>query len=91
MENQLKPRTRVRRDYPNWIYSNRADIGDQLKTIRCNLGISAKILAERCNIDASNLCRVELGKYNISLDLLSVIVNELGCEIKIVSIYDKNY
>lgn len=87
MENQ-NLKTKSRREYPNWINSNRLEIGDQLKSIRFNLGISAKTLAERCNIDASNLCRLELGKYNLSLDLFSLIVNELGCKIKIVPYYE---
>ncbi len=60
----------------------KANIGEQVRSIRVQKGITQKDLAKACNIDASDLSKIEKGKQNISLDSLEKIFLQLGKSIE---------
>ncbi|RZL17271.1 MAG: XRE family transcriptional regulator [Pedobacter sp.] len=60
--------------------------GENLKKIRMQKGLSLRALAARCDIDDSNISKIENGYYNIRLSTLlqlakalDILPNELLC------------
>ena len=49
----------------------RERIGEKIRHLRESKGMEAKQLAMLTNIDASNLCRIEQGRYSVGLDILT--------------------
>ena len=64
----------------------RARIGNRIKEIREERGIEARELARLIGIDASNLSRIENGRYSVGLDILSKIATALGKKVDFVDI-----
>lgn len=64
--------------------NDRERIGQRLAELRTMRGLSTRQLAEHCGVNYANICKIENGKYNVSIDLLSKICAALGCEINIV-------
>ena len=64
----------------------RERLGKQIRQIREEKKIEAKKLAELSGVDASNICRIEQGKYSVGLDVLSKIANALGYRVELVKI-----
>jgi DNA-binding Xre family transcriptional regulator len=62
----------------------RERIGAKIRQLREKKGIEAKQLAIMTNIDASNLCRIEQGKYSVGLDILAKISQALGVKVDLV-------
>lgn len=62
----------------------RKRIGDRIKELRKKKNVDAKDLAQRIGIDASNLSRIELGKYSVGLDVLTKIANALDARVELV-------
>lgn len=62
---------------------DRERIGKLIAKKRNEVGLSTRELAVLCGIDPSNINKIENGKYNVSIDILSKITNALGCEIDI--------
>ena len=56
-------------------------IGKRIAELRKERGLSQFQLAQLTGIDSSNIGKIELGKYNPSLEILSRIGNALGVEI----------
>lgn len=67
-------------------HKDRARIGERIRQIRVDRGLEAKDLAKLAGIDASNLCRIENGRYSVGLDILSKIVAVLGKKIDFVDL-----
>ena len=61
--------------------AHRVALGEQLRKIREDKGMSIRELAERADIHFSNVGKIELGKYNVSIDVLNRICKVLGCQI----------
>lgn len=61
-------------------------IGTELLELRRQKGLSGVKLAAMCGIDASNLSKIERGKYNASVDLLEKILTPLDATIRIEKI-----
>lgn len=61
----------------------RENIGQQITALRFKLGLSVRQLAGRCGVNYVNISKIENGKYNVSIDILSKICSAMGCEIKI--------
>lgn len=59
-------------------------IAHLIKEIRLNKGLSVQELAYRCNIERSNLSRLEAGRTNMTIKTLCIICNAL--EIKLTDI-----
>ena len=66
----------------NAIY--RKEMGRQLAKLRAKHGLSTRNLAELCGVNFANICKIENGKYNVSIDILGKICEVLGAEIRIV-------
>ena len=56
-------------------------IGKRIAELRKEKGLSQFKLAQLTGIDSSNIGKIELGKYNPSLEILSRIGDALGVEI----------
>lgn len=64
-------------------YENRIRIGSQLAKIRTEKGLSTRQLAEKCGVTFQNISKIEHGKYNVSIDILSKICKSLDMELNI--------
>ena len=65
--------------------NSRASVGRQLADARRDLGLTQMELAERAGVDRANIAKIESGRYNVSVDILSRICNAMDCEIRIVA------
>jgi predicted transcriptional regulator len=59
------------------------DIGKEIALIRERKKISQRELAKRCKTSQTYICKLEKGDVNPTKNIERVL-NELGCEIKIV-------
>lgn len=62
----------------------RGRIGARIRQLRESKGVEAKQLAILTGIDASNLCRIEQGRYSVGLDILSKISQALGARVDLI-------
>lgn len=62
--------------------STRKKIGEQLKAARNAQGLTTRQLAEKCGIAYNHIARIEAGRYNVTIDTLSLIADALGIELK---------
>lgn len=69
--------------------NDRERIGKRIREIREKQKMEAKELALRAGIDASNVCRIEQGRYSVGLDILSKIANALGYQVDFVKMEEK--
>lgn len=63
--------------------SERQRIGMLLSEKRNKAGLSVRALAELSGISYQNITKIENGKYNVSIDILSKIVDALNCQLNI--------
>lgn len=61
--------------------NNRITIGLQIAEARMKKGLTQAQLAELAGIDRANVGKIETGKYNVSIDILSRVCNAMECEI----------
>ena len=54
-------------------------VGQRIRELRGQLGISQEELAARANLDRTYITSVERGKRNISIETLEKIVVQLNC------------
>lgn len=66
--------------------NERERIGTLLAQKRNEAGLSVRALADLSGISYQNITKIENGKYNVSIDILSKIVNALNCKIDICNI-----
>ena len=59
------------------------DIGQQIASIRRAKGLTVRELAQQADIDAANLCRIEQGDYNASVDIINRICDVIGAKLTI--------
>ncbi len=64
----------------------RERIGAKIRQLRESKGMEAKQLAMLTNIDASNLCRIEQGRYSVGFDILSKLSQALGVRVDLVEV-----
>ena len=57
-------------------------IAQNIKKIRQSKGLSVQEVAYRCDIERSNLSRLEAGKTNMTIKTLCIICNALNIQIK---------
>jgi transcriptional regulator with XRE-family HTH domain len=62
---------------------NRKRIGSMIAEARIKKGLNLTQLAEMTGLDRVNINKIELGKYNVSIDILNKICLALGCQISI--------
>ena len=70
----------------NTVHEDRFRIGNRIKEIRVDRGIDARDLSRFVGIDASNLSRIENGRYSVGLDILAKIATALGKKVDFVDI-----
>lgn len=64
-------------------------IGNLIKIIRLQLGMSQKILAKRAGIPQSTISRVEQGQRDVNLSTLQKILSAISCDLVIAPLlYD---
>lgn len=56
-------------------------IAQNIKKIRVSKGLSVQEVAYRCDIERSNLSRLEAGKTNMTIKTICLICNALNVEI----------
>ena len=66
--------------------NERERIGAQIRNLREQRHLEAKELAQYADIDASNLSRIEKGKFSPGLDVLCKIAAAMDCSVEIVPI-----
>lgn len=64
--------------------NERERIGAQIRTLREQRHMDARDLAQLADLDASNLSRIEKGKYSAGLDILCKIATALNCTLEFV-------
>lgn len=55
----------------------------QIAEARQKRGLTQKELAELAGVDQANISKIEKGKYNVSIDILSRVCNAMGSTITI--------
>lgn len=74
--------------HPYWYGPNRNDererIGARIRSLREERNLEAKDLAKYADIDASNLSRIEKGKFSPGLDVLCKIAAAMDCSVEII-------
>lgn len=66
------------------VSDNRKRIGKKITQLRKEAGLSQENLAEIAGLDRTNVSKIENGRYNISIDLLSKVVSALNADIDFV-------
>ena len=66
--------------------NERERIGARIRSLREERNLEAKDLATYADIDASNLSRIEKGKFSPGLDVLCKIAAAMDCSVEIVPI-----
>jgi transcriptional regulator with XRE-family HTH domain len=61
-------------------------IGELIRLIRTQLGMSQKILAKRAKVPQSTISRTELGKFEITFSTMEKILNALFCDLIVVPV-----
>lgn len=63
---------------------DRKRMGDKIKKLREEAGLSQQELAEKTGLKQQNIARIESGKYSTGQDILSKIAQALGKKLDIV-------
>lgn len=58
-------------------------LGQMLKDARERMGITLEQLADTTGLKASNLRNIELGRYNVDIDVLGLIMDGIGCRLSV--------
>lgn len=61
----------------------RYNLGQQIASARHAKGLTVRDLAQQADIDAANLCRIEQGDYNASVDIINRICDAVGAKLTI--------
>lgn len=64
--------------------NERERIGAQIRKLREERHLEAKDLAAFADIDASNLSRIERGKFSVGIDILCKIAAAMNCSVEII-------
>ena len=60
-------------------YEERKRIGERIRQLRKERGISQVKLAEKAGLSQPHIVRIEQGRYSVGLDILQAIAKALGC------------
>lgn len=67
---------------------NRKRIGAKIASIREQQGLTQFELAEKCDFTQSTISKIEAGKFNASIDILSRLIEPMGYKVDIVKATD---
>jgi transcriptional regulator with XRE-family HTH domain len=62
---------------------NRVRIGNLMASIRESKGMTQRQMAEKCGVTFQNISKIENGRYNVGVDVLSRMAEALGYEVTI--------
>ena len=62
----------------------RERIGKRIAYLRQEKGLSQRQLAEMSGVGNAHIARIELGKYNVRIDILDKLAEALGGRLEIV-------
>lgn len=62
----------------------RKAIGDQVRRAREEAGLSLRELAIKADLSFNHIARIETGRYNVTIDTLSIIAEALGMELALI-------
>lgn len=62
----------------------RLRIGQRIKELRQEKGLSQRQLADMCGLQQSHIARIEAGRYSVGLDTLALIGSAIGKKIDYV-------
>ena len=65
-------------------YEARKRIGERIRQLRAERGISQVELAEMTGLIQPHIVRIEQGRYSVGLDTLQAIAKALGCTVDMV-------
>ena len=63
--------------------ATREEVAQQLREVRKSQGMTQELLADRVGTKKSNISRLEIGRYNPSLDFLVKVAGGLGKQIQV--------
>ncbi len=63
------------------IMNYREDIGNQIQTMRVQLGLTKEELAKMCGMTPLNIIKIENGVYNVPIDVVGKIADALQAKI----------
>ena len=63
--------------------NERERLGSLIRDIRQQKGMTQEQLAEECGMKRATIIKIELGKFNASVDILSAILRPLGYKLDI--------
>lgn len=64
--------------------SDKERIGARIVELRNELNMTQEDLAQKSGLTRSTISKIEKGKYNVSVDILSKLVRPLGVKIELV-------
>lgn len=67
-------------------YEARKRMGERIRQLRTERGISQVELAERAGLIQPHIVRIEQGRYSVGLDTLQAIAKALGCTVDIIAV-----
>lgn len=67
-------------------YEARRRMGERIRQLRTERGISQVELAEMAGLIQPHIVRIEQGRYSVGLDTLQAIAKALGCTVDIVTV-----
>ena len=65
-------------------YEERKRIGERIRQLRKQQGVSQVELAEKAGLSQPHIVRIEQGRYSVGLDILQAIAKALGCTVDMV-------
>lgn len=65
-------------------YEARRRMGERIRQLRTERGISQVELAEKAGLIQPHIVRIEQGRYSVGLDTLQAIAKVLGCTVDMV-------
>lgn len=63
--------------------NSRIVIGNKIKNIRQKKGLTQRQLSELSGMTQTTISKIEVGKFNASIDLISKLIEPLGAELDI--------
>ena len=67
-------------------YEARKRIGERIRLLRKQQGVSQVELAEKAGLSQPHIVRIEQGRYSVGLDILQAIAKVLGCTVDIIAV-----
>lgn len=67
-------------------YEARKRIGERIRQLRTERGMSQIELAEKTGLVQPHIPRIEQGRYSVGFDTLQAIAKALGCTVDIIAV-----